>query len=63
MMITDKGNVMKNKNIILFSSGISEKNGTLFKVKELLEKKGYSCSYWRDLFAYAILPILHYFHH
>lgn len=56
MMITDKGNVMKNKNIILFSSGISEKNGTLLKVKELLEKKGYSCSYWRDLFAYAHDP-------
>lgn len=47
---------MKNNNIILFSSGISEKNGSLMKVKDALEVLGYKCAYWRDLFKQANDP-------
>ena len=56
---------MRSQNIIMFSSGISEHNGILLYVKEALEKQGYSCSYWRDLFRgandtrnIALLPML-----
>ncbi|HHU53869.1 MAG TPA: nucleotide-binding protein [Clostridiaceae bacterium] len=56
---------MKNKHIILFSSGISEEKGILDSLVSTLEVKGYMCSYWRDLFSgandsdnIAILPML-----
>ena len=56
---------MRKQNIILFSSGISEKNGILNHVKDALDKYGYRCSYWRDLFRgandtqnIALLPML-----
>ena len=56
---------MRSQNIVLFSSGISEQNGILAYVKEALEKQGYRCSYWRDLFSgandtsnIALLPML-----
>ncbi len=52
-------------NIVLFSSGVSEKNGTLKEITSSLESKGYSCSIWRDLFStannadsIALLPML-----
>lgn len=47
---------MDNKNIILFSSGVTEENGILIHLKEALEKLGYRCAYWRDLFKYAKDP-------
>ena len=56
---------MRSINVVLFSSGISEENGILEYVKEKLTDKGYSCVYWRDLFAGAhdmnnisLLPML-----
>ena len=56
---------MRQQNIVLFSSGVSEKNGILGFVKEELDKLEYQCSYWRDLFAnardsnnIALLPML-----
>lgn len=56
---------MNNKNIVLFSSGISERNGILKTLREKLEERGYVCSYWRDLFTnsydldnIALLPML-----
>ncbi len=56
---------MKNKNIVLFSSGISERKGILCAISRSLEKRGYTCSYWRDLFDdakdqtnIALLPML-----
>lgn len=56
---------MRKINIVLFSSGISENNGILFAVKNELEKRGYNCCYWRDLFSnahdasnIALLPML-----
>lgn len=56
---------MVNKNIVLFSSGVTEKNGILRILKTKLEEKGYICSYWKDLFAksydsgnIALLPML-----
>ncbi len=56
---------MKGIDIVLFSSGVTEKNQTLIKIKEELENMGYSCSCWRDLFAgahdhnnIALLPML-----
>ncbi len=52
-------------NIVLFSSGVSEKNGTLDEISSSLRKRGYSCSIWRDLFStahnadkIALLPML-----
>lgn len=47
---------MDNKNIIFFSSGISEQRGMLKCLKEEMERLGYQCSYWRDLFQYAYDP-------
>lgn len=44
---------MKNKNIILFSSGVSEQKGVLGDIMLALSKKGYSCSDWRKLFKCA----------
>ena len=56
---------MRQQNIVLFSSGVSEKNGILDFVKTELDKLEYQCSYWRDLFAnardsnnIALLPML-----
>ena len=56
---------MRSQNIILFSSGVSERNGILFYVKDALDRQGYHCSYWRDLFRgandtqnIALLPML-----
>ena len=56
---------MRQQNIIIFSSGISEKNGILMYVRDALETQGYNCCYWRDLFAgakdmenIALLPML-----
>ncbi|MBQ6119564.1 MAG: nucleotide-binding protein, partial [Clostridia bacterium] len=56
---------MQNKNIVLFSSGVSEKNGVLRALDTALEQRGYVCEYWRDLFAnandaknIALLPML-----
>ena len=44
---------MRNKNIILFSSGVSEQNGILGDIMVALSKKGYCCSDWRKLFTSA----------
>lgn len=56
---------MRSQNIVLFSSGISERNGILIYVKQALENQGYTCSYWRELFKdandvqnIALLPML-----
>lgn len=56
---------MKNRNIVLFSSGISECSGLLCRLAESLNKRGYVCEYWRNLFAnandekcIALLPML-----
>ncbi|MCR5783068.1 MAG: nucleotide-binding protein [Clostridia bacterium] len=56
---------MRNKNIVLFSSGISEQNGILTALDTALEQRGYVCEYWRDLFSgardagnIALLPML-----
>lgn len=56
---------MKNKNIVIFSSGISEKHGITENIKNKLNKMGYSCVDWRGLFTYAnksesiaLLPML-----
>lgn len=56
---------MRKINIVIFSSGISEKNGTLDKVIKGLEAKGYDVFCWRDLFRdahestnIALLPML-----
>lgn len=56
---------MRQQNIVLFSSGVSEKNGILGFVKKELDSLEYQCSYWRDLFAnardsnnIALLPML-----
>lgn len=56
---------MRKQNIILFSSGVSERNGILAFVKQELDSIGYECSYWRDLFKnardsshIALLPML-----
>ena len=56
---------MKGKNIVIFSSGVSEREGILFSLKFKLEKKGHKCLLWRDLFStsldisnIALLPML-----
>ena len=56
---------MRQQNIILFSSGVSEKNGILNYIKEALEQQRYRCCYWRELFQgakdlknIALLPML-----
>ena len=46
----------KKFNLILFSSGVSENNGLLGKIKDALTDKGYQCAYWRDLFRHAYDP-------
>ncbi len=40
------------KNIVIFSSGESERNGTLDRLTESLSES-YNCYCWRDLFTYA----------
>jgi len=56
---------LKNNNIVLFSSGASEKSGLLKMLQELLAQRGYNCSIWRNLFEHAndsnniaLLPML-----
>lgn len=56
---------MRKINIVLFSSGISEKNGILNDVMDELKSRGYNCYYWRNLFSnandqnhIALLPML-----
>ena len=56
---------MQNKNIVLFSSGISARKGLLAALQQALNEKGYICECWRDLFAnakdannIALLPML-----
>lgn len=56
---------MRKVNIVIFSSGISEKNGTLDDVIQGLEAKGHAVFCWRDLFKdahestnIALLPML-----
>lgn len=57
--------MLRNNNIILFSSGISEKSGLLDMVMQELESRNFHCYCWRDLFRnaknqgqIALLPIL-----
>ena len=59
------GEFMRKVNIVIFSSGISEKSGTLDSVVNNLSRKGYNCFCWRDLFKdannkdnIALLPML-----
>ncbi len=56
---------MTNKNIVIFSSGVSETNGITGSIKNQLNEMGYSCVDWRNLFSFAhdadniaLLPIL-----
>ena len=56
---------MTDRNIVLFSSGVSEQSGLLSALSRSLTEKGYSCAYWRDLFRnardahnIALLPML-----
>ena len=56
---------MINRNIVLFSSGVSEQSGLLSALNHALTEKGYTCAYWRDLFRnardehnIALLPML-----
>lgn len=56
---------MTNKNIVFFSSGVTERNGILGAMVSSLTAAGFHCSYWRDLFSgakdsdnIALLPIL-----
>ncbi len=44
---------MTNKNIVIFSSGVSEKNGITGSIKKKLNEMGYLCTDWRNLFANA----------
>jgi len=53
------------KNIVIFSSGISEQNGLTDSIKYTLDSMGYICVGWRDFFAganhydnIALLPML-----
>ena len=39
-----------NHNIILFSSGVSEESGLVAFVTADLQKRGFNCHCWRDLF-------------
>lgn len=56
---------MDNRNVVIFSSGVSEQNGLLGEIKALLQQMGYNCFDWRGLFAnakdtsnIALLPML-----
>ncbi len=56
---------MRQQNVVLFSSGITEQNGILKYLEQELRQKGYSCVFWRDLFSgardsqnIALLPML-----
>jgi len=56
---------MKNKNIVIFSSGVSENSGIVSDVCKVLTERNYKCSIWRNLFAnakdmnhIALLPML-----
>lgn len=56
---------MINKNIVIFSSGISAQSGITENIKNTLNKMGYNCMDWRGLFScandtsnIALLPML-----
>ncbi len=56
---------MRKINIVIFSSGVSEKKGTLNNLINALDTRGYNCFCWRDLFInantqnnIALLPML-----
>ncbi len=56
---------MLNKNIVIFSSGVSEQNGITQTIKNTLDRMGYTCMDWRGLFScandtdnIALLPML-----
>lgn len=56
---------MRKRNIVFFSSGVTERSGVLMTLVGALESRGYNCSYWRDLFSgakdsdnIALLPML-----
>ena len=56
---------MRSQNIVLFSSGVSEREGISLAIRDALEAMGYSCSYWQELFRDAkdsrnisLLPML-----
>lgn len=56
---------MRKTNIVIFSSGVSDKNGTLFALQDSLRQHGYNCHQWRELFSdahdsgnIALLPML-----
>lgn len=56
---------MVNKNIVIFSSGISAQSGITENIKKTLNKMGYNCMDWRGLFScandtsnIALLPML-----
>ena len=56
---------MRSQNIVLFSSGVSEREGISLAIRDALGAMGYSCSYWRELFRDAkdsrnisLLPML-----
>lgn len=61
-----KGGVkVPRSNIVIFSSGLSEKNGITASIKNNLNEMGYACVDWRGLFAnandtqnIALLPML-----
>lgn len=56
---------MINRNIVIFSSGVSEQNGMTESIKSTLNQMGYICMDWRGLFSsandtnnIALLPML-----
>ena len=56
---------MRKMNIVIFSSGVSEKEGILNNLINALDARGYNCFCWRDLFqnantknSIALLPML-----
>ena len=56
---------MRKINIVIFSSGVSEKTGTLDTIINGLQEREYNCFCWRDLFKgannknnIALLPTL-----
>lgn len=55
----------RKMNIVLFSSGVSERSGLVGNVRDGLMRRGFSCVCWKDLFAnardanhIALLPML-----
>lgn len=55
----------RKMNVVLFSSGVSERSGLVGSVQAGLERRGFSCVCWKDLFTnardanhIALLPML-----